>query len=162
MLLPALADPICTLASLKRIARAEASKAAERLWPLVAPDSYTDLMVPYGPRSSVLSIRRLEAGCILAIRSGHGDFADYHVRFHYNNALLYCLCGKRKSPLHFYFCCKGKATKTFPGPPSNNLHWLLCTKTGINKLAKWFTDSCFYQEICLRHTHNPAVINTVL
>jgi hypothetical protein len=156
-LLPAPADPICTLASLKRIARTEASKAARRLWPLVAPDAYTNLMIPYGPGSSVLSIRRPEAGRILAIRSGHGDFADYHTRFNHNDALLYCSCGKRKSPLHFYFCRKGKATKALPGPPADNLQWLLCTSAGINKLAKWFTDTGFYQKICPGHSHGPAV-----
>jgi ribonuclease HI len=160
-LLPDPADSICTLASLKRIARTKASKATRRLWPLVAPDSYIDLTVPYGLGSSVLSIRRPEAGRILAIRSGHGDFADYHTRFHHNDALLYCSCGKRKSPLHFYFCRKGKATKSLPGPPSDNLQWLLCTSTGINKLAKWFTDTRFYQEICPGHTRGPAVINSV-
>ena len=144
MLLPVLADSICTLASLKQIAHAEASKAARRLWALVALDSYIDLTVPYRPESSVLSISRLEAGRILAIRSSHGDFADYYTRFHYDDALLYCSCRKRKSPLHFYFCCKGKATKSLPGPPSNKLQWLLCTSTSINKLAKWFTVTCFY------------------
>jgi hypothetical protein len=143
-LLPVPADSICTLASLKRIAHAEASKAARRLWPLVALDSYTDLMVPYGPGSSVLSIRRLEAGYILAIRSGHRDFADYHTRFHHEDALLYGSCGRKKSLLHFYFCRKGKAATPLLGPLSKKLQWLLCTSAGTNKLAKWITDTRFY------------------
>ena len=119
-------------------------------------------MVPYGPGSSVLSIRRPEAGRILAIRSGHGDFADYHTRFHHEDALLYCSCGKKKSPLHFYFCRKGKAATPLPGPPSKKLQWLLCTNAGINKLAKWITDTRFYQEICPEHRRGPVLANSVL
>ena len=86
-----------------------------------APDSYIDLMVPYGPRSSILSIRRLEAGYILAIRSGYRDFTDYYTRFHYVDALLYCSCGRKKSPLYFYFCCRGKAATPLLGPLSEKL-----------------------------------------
>ena len=156
--LPLPASPICTLASLKRIARTEASKAARRLWPLVAPTSYKDFMIPYGPGSSILSLHRPEAGRILAIRSGHGDFADYHTRFSHDNALLYCSCGKKKSPLHFYFCRRGKATQPLPGPPSEKLQWLLGTSTGLNKLAKWLIDTRFYQEICPSHSRGPAAV----
>jgi hypothetical protein len=51
-----LADFICTLASLKQIAYAKASKAAKSLWPLVALDLYKDFIVFYRLGSSVLSI----------------------------------------------------------------------------------------------------------
>jgi hypothetical protein len=43
---------------------------------------------------------------LLAARSGHGDFADYHERFAHEGADLECSCGRRKAPEHFLICDK--------------------------------------------------------
>jgi len=77
------------------------------------------------------------------------DFADYHVQFNHTDALLQCSCGKTKAPLHFYFCREGKALRTLcKGPPLYTIPWLLGTTTGAVQLAKWLTNTKFYQDIC--------------
>lgn len=41
---------------------------------------------------------------LIAARSGHGDFADYHRRFKHTDAKLKCVCGLEASPTHFVRC----------------------------------------------------------
>ncbi len=145
---------ICTLASLKRIARTKAKEATVQLWRTTAPAKYKELQIDYGPKTSLLLISRPISGRILAARSHHGDFADYHTRFNHEDATLECSCGKRKSPLHFYFCRKGKAIKTLCNqPPSEAIPWLLGTLAGAKRLADWLTTTKFYQDIC-PHRHS--------
>jgi hypothetical protein len=53
-----------------------------------------------------LSLPRRHLGYLLAARSHHGDFADYHERFHPGQATLECACGRQKSPTHLFYCRK--------------------------------------------------------
>ncbi|KFG77542.1 reverse transcriptase [Metarhizium anisopliae] len=53
-----------------------------------------------------LALLRRLLGYLLAARSHHGDFADYHERFHPGQATLECLCGRHKSPTHLFYCRK--------------------------------------------------------
>jgi ribonuclease HI len=148
--LPLPVDAICTLASLKRIAKTEAKRAVLQLWRVTAPASYQELQIQYYP--SLLPLKRQDLGRILAARSHHGDFTDYHIRFNHTDALLTCSCGKQKSPLHFFFCRKGKAVKTLSRkPPSEAIPWLLGSPAGTEKLAEWLSQTEFYQRICLPH-----------
>ncbi|RAL63708.1 hypothetical protein DID88_003355 [Monilinia fructigena] len=41
---------------------------------------------------------------LLATRTAHGDFAQYHRRFGHTEAELTCLCGFEKAPNHLVFC----------------------------------------------------------
>ena len=151
--LPTPANTICSLASLKRIAKTAAKRAALQLWSTTAPASYRELLISYGPSSSLLTLERHATGRILAARSHHGDFADYHIRFNHTDATLECSCGKRKSPLHLFFCRKGKAIKNLSNqPPSIAIPWLLGSVAGTKRLAEWLTATKFYQEICPRHS----------
>jgi ribonuclease HI len=156
--LPPPANAICTLASLKRIAKSAARKAVLQLWSTIAPATYKELLISYGPSSSLLTLERHATGRILAARSHHGDFADYHIRFNHTDATLECSCGKRKSPLHFFFCRKGKAIKTLSKqPPSVAIPWLLGTAEGTKRLAAWLGTTKFYQDICLRHSTSSPI-----
>jgi len=143
--LPAPDNAICTLASLKRIARAETKRSTLQLWKTTAPANYKELQIEYRPKTSLLTLERPISGRILAARSHHGDFAHYHTRFNHEDATLECSCGKRKSPLHFFFCCKGKAIKTLCNqPPSEAIPWLLGTLAGAKRLADWLIATRFY------------------
>ncbi|OAA55357.1 Ribonuclease H-like protein [Akanthomyces lecanii RCEF 1005] len=53
-----------------------------------------------------LSLPRRLLGYLLTARSQHGDFAEYHERFHPGQATLECPCGRQKSPTHLFYCRK--------------------------------------------------------
>ncbi|KAI0994358.1 hypothetical protein K3495_g13824 [Podosphaera aphanis] len=68
------------------------------------PNSYARLGIktaPYFPKELLLGRKAL--GQLIAARTGHGDFAAYHIRFGHEEARLNCLCGSLKTPTHFLF-----------------------------------------------------------
>jgi ribonuclease HI len=146
--LPTPTNAICSLASLKRLAKTEAKRALGQLWLSTAPASYIDLRISYSSSPYELYLDRAALGRILATRTNHGDFATYHIRFDHINATLTCSCGYKKTPLHFFFCRLGKARIAFKGAPSEVIPSLLGTTKGAARLAKWLTDSQFYQKTC--------------
>jgi hypothetical protein len=151
--LPTPANTVCTLASLKRIARTNARLAATQLWSVTAPANYNELLVKYSTNADELRLSRAALGRILAARSQHGDFAAYHERFNHNNATLNCSCGRPKSPLHFYFCKKSTVRKlTHRNPTSEAIPWLLGTAKGALELADWITASKYFTVVCRPHS----------
>lgn len=154
--LPHPPHPTHSLASLKRLAKSSALEASNTLWTLVAPQPYRDLGITTAPRKpSELNLPRPLLGRILASRTGHGDFADYHERFNHEDANLHCRCGKRKSTLHFFFCriAKRRARRP-PGPPSEVIAFLLGSGKGARTLAAWLAETRFYEDICPRNPVN--------
>ena len=150
--LPAPANALCTLASLKRIAKAAAKAATIKHWAATAPANYTELIIGPSRNSDELLLQRASLGRILAARTQHGDFAAYHNRFNHLNATLDCSCGYPKSPLHFFFCRHSTARELADrAPASEAIPWLLGTATGAKKLASWITDSNYFTDICPRH-----------
>jgi Reverse transcriptase (RNA-dependent DNA polymerase)/Endonuclease-reverse transcriptase len=149
--LPFPAENRLSYASLRRWARAAAPAASQRLWHTVAPPTYQDLGINSTPaRPEELWLARSLLGRLLAARSGHGDFADYHERFNHEDAHLLCSCGSRKSPLHFFFCRRGRRRAKRPlGPPGTAVP-LLSTAKGAKKLASWLADTKFFEDICPR------------
>jgi ribonuclease HI len=142
-----------SFASLKRQAKTDAMTAAHTLWMSTAPQSYQDLGITSSHgRPEELRLPRLLLGHILAARSGHGDFADFHERFQHEDAYLHCRCGARKSPIHFFFCriAKRRAPRP-PGPPSEVIPFLLGTGKGAARLAAYLTETRFFEDICPRH-----------
>src|SRR5438045_3523151 len=62
--------------------------------------------------------------CLLALRSSHGDFSWYHMKFAHNDAKLDCSCGQKKTPTHLVHCRKmarlfGQWPVQPPFPPSS-------------------------------------------
>lgn len=141
-----------TLASLQRWAKSTVPQATNKLWQTVAPQLYRDLAIQTSTSNpKELLLTRAMLGRIIAARSGHGDFADYHERFNHEDAHLHCRCGARKAPLHFFFCKIAKRrAKRPPGPPSTALDELLGTTSGISKLVTWLKKTRFYEDICPR------------
>jgi ribonuclease HI/endonuclease/exonuclease/phosphatase (EEP) superfamily protein YafD len=145
-------DAICTLASLKRTAKASAKKADRLYWEKSAPVNYTELYIGLASNSDELNLPRLALGHILAARTHHGDFNAYHQRFNHEDATVYCSCGRLKSPLHFYFCKQSSVKKlTHNRPASEAIPWLLGSARGVTALAKWIVDSRFFIDVCKRH-----------
>jgi ribonuclease HI len=142
-------------AALKRHTKTSAAARAHTHWMKVAPQAYQDLEITTFPtRPEELKLPRPILGRILAARSKHGDFADYHERFNHQDAHLFCRCGTRKSPIHFFFCriAKRKIARPPgpPGPPYEIIPFLLGTPKGAMKLATWISESRFFEDICPR------------
>jgi hypothetical protein len=78
-------------------------------------------------------LNRINVGRVLAARSAHGDYADYHERFAHETELT-CQCGKRKSPLHTWTCSKRNFTLS-----ENFVAKLLPTNTGLTYLPSGTT-----------------------
>ena len=105
-------DTICTLVSLKRIAKAKAYQAINSLWAVIAPLSYNDLHIKYNPKLDKLYLDQASLGHILVTRSYYRDFIDYYLCFYYYNTIFYYSCRRRKSLLYFYFCSKSNVYKS--------------------------------------------------
>ncbi|OAQ60081.1 reverse transcriptase [Purpureocillium lilacinum] len=91
--LPEPADALPTLAHLRRIARQQSRDAFEAWWDASAPDQYKPLhLKPTTGCPPELKLPRPLLHHLLAARSRHGDFADYHVRFNHDDARLSCSC----------------------------------------------------------------------
>ena len=145
-----LGETTYTLAALRRWCKSRAPEALEKLWGTVAPSSYKELYITTSPlKPKELLLSRYILGKILAARTGHGDFADYHERFNHEDALLHCRCGARKAPLHFFFCriAKRRIPRP-PGRPSEVIPRLLGTAKGTETLAKWLHQTRFFEDIC--------------
>ncbi|KAI0996781.1 Protein disulfide-isomerase [Podosphaera aphanis] len=115
-------------------------------WERNAPKRYQDLHIGVSPRlPPELFLPRRILGKLLAARSGHGDFADYHRRFNHNNAELYCSCGQEKSPEHLFFCRHIRRDHRQPrNLPRTNLdsviRWTLGTSDGAKSFHSWCVD----------------------
>ena len=139
-------------ASLKRQAKSTIKASLQRYWQAKAPKSYQDLWITSSPRCpDELHLPRHHLARVLAARTRHGDFADYHERFNHEDAYIYCQCGARKSPIHFFYCriVKRRLPRT-PGPPSEAIPFLLGTPKGAAILAAWLSETHFYDTICPR------------
>ena len=119
-------------------------------WAQSAPPTYKQLAIPYIPRPPELTLPRPSLGRLLAARSGHGDFAEYHERFNHESALLTCSCGQRKSPQHFFHCLRGEATARHPWE-GLSCREILGTKDGAKLFSEWLQRSNFYSQICPTH-----------
>ena len=108
-------------------------------WESNTPSSYSQLEIKTAPPvPKELRLSRKHLGRIIASRTGHGDFASYHTRFKHQNANLYCQCGSRKTPIHFFFCrIMRRRSGRPPGPISSLIPSLLGTPDGAVKLSKW-------------------------
>ncbi|KAM4067566.1 RNase H domain-containing protein [Hirsutella rhossiliensis] len=101
-----------------------------------APSSYKSL----GLKASLgcppeLHTKRQHLHHLLAARSGHGDFADYHERFNHEEARIECSCGRRKSPTHLLL-----PEGYQPG-----------TRKGFDRFLGLVTEAGFFDRICHRH-----------
>src|SRR5512142_3371353 len=163
-----LANAACALPPSRSITSYSASQAhaeerfddaLQQYWASQAPTRYRDLGITARGRLPMeLSLYRPILARLLAARSGHGDFYDYHERFEHEDAVLYCSCGSSKTPDHFYYCRIGQ-TRARLGTPGRHgrrsqqgqqeaLRWLLGTTAGAERFQRWCQSSRFFVDIC--------------
>ncbi|EED17292.1 conserved hypothetical protein [Talaromyces stipitatus ATCC 10500] len=74
--------------------KTQALSTTQTQWQIIAPQTYQDLEITISPkRPEELPLNRLDLGRIIAARTGHGDFVNYHKCFNHDDAYLLCWCG---------------------------------------------------------------------
>lgn len=145
-------QPKLSIAALNLWNSSQMKQAREKWWNNYAQKSYIRLGIntaPVFPEELLLSRKSL--GQIIAARTGHGDFANYHTRFKHKDANMHCLCGSPKSPTHFLFCRTLRRRGGRPaGPIRSLIPKLLRTPEGAIIFTKWLEQARFFEQICPR------------
>ena len=150
--LPEPADALPTLAHLRRIARQQSRDAFEAWWDASAPDQYKPLhLKPTTGCPPELELPRPLLHHLLAARSRHGDFADFHVRFNHDDARLSCSCGRRKEPSHLFYCRKILPRHRMRLAPSPTAAVNRAIGRDFDKFVKLAKASSFFEWACPRH-----------
>ncbi|OAA58356.1 hypothetical protein LEL_10886 [Akanthomyces lecanii RCEF 1005] len=98
---------IPTAAHIRRLAREWLPRAVSQWWKENASAKYSALGLSFSTQvTPELDLPRRLLGHLLAARTGHGDFAAYHERFHHEDYSPDCLCGRRKDEKHIFYCRK--------------------------------------------------------
>lgn len=112
-----------SFSSLVQLHKIKTNESRDKWWKSNAPNSYTKFEIEHAPKMpQELSLSRKSLSRIIAARTGHGDFAEYHIRFNHADAQLYCHCGSTKTPIHFFFC---RILRRKRGRPSGNINTLI-------------------------------------
>ncbi len=150
--LPQPPNAIPTLAHLRRIARQRLKTSFELWWRDAAPERYKGFELRATNKCPPeLKIPRPALHHLLAARTYHGDFADYHERFNHADARLTCSCGRRKSPTHIFYCRKilpHHRIRLTPTPERAISRTLGCDFDRYTELG---AKSSFFSTVCRRH-----------
>ena len=147
--LPELPEALPTLANIRRIAKKWPKDAFQKWWQENTPDTYKAL----GLKATTtcpeeLHITRPALHHLLAARSHHGDFADYHEKFNHADARTSCSCNRRKSPSHIFYCRKvmpRHRMRLNPSPTAAINHAIGSDFKKFNELqasTRFFSDIC--------------------
>ncbi|EKG09164.1 hypothetical protein MPH_13848 [Macrophomina phaseolina MS6] len=89
----------------RRRNREERSRIYEAWWEEHQTPTYRHLGLKIRKgRNNELALPRQTLHRLLAERTGHGDFAEYHRRLKHERAKLTCKCGAEKAQWHFIDC----------------------------------------------------------
>lgn len=142
-----------THAAVKRMIKEQLWQSANTSWHnwlRSADRTYSGLALEADKPPKELTLARPALALLLAARSGHGDFADYHIRFNHEDAVLTCSCGALKAPTHFFYCPNAQP-RILPGKhPGQALPFLLGSYKGAQQFAEWIKSSQFYITTCPR------------
>ncbi|KID93327.1 Endonuclease/exonuclease/phosphatase, partial [Metarhizium majus ARSEF 297] len=149
---PEPADAVPTLAFLRKTARQRSRIAVQAWWDASAPDKYQSLTLKF-PSSCPpeLALPRTILHHLLAARTSHGDFADYHERFHHSDACVTCSCGRRKAPTHLFYCRKIQPRCRMRLAPSPTVAINQAIGRDFDKFVKLVKASSFFEKICPHH-----------
>lgn len=96
---------VITTAYLRRLMNQKRQELLDNWWNKACPFRYKDLELQMRLRKPPeLNLPRRLLHALIASRTGHGNFAEYHRRFHHEDANLECACGKETNPTHFIRC----------------------------------------------------------
>lgn len=144
-----------SLARIKRYMRRGVRVQSTRWWyeapPSNAINNYKLLLDirPSTKPSPVLALPRLTLHHLLAARSGHGDFADYHERLGHE-AAINCSCGRRKHPTHIFYCRKVSPDRRLRLNPARGAIKAALTKN-FERFTQLAEDTSFFTKVCPRH-----------
>ncbi|EXU95536.1 reverse transcriptase domain protein [Metarhizium robertsii] len=149
---PEPADAVPTLAFLRKTARQRSKIAVQAWWDASAPDKYQGLTLKF-PSSCPpeLALPRSILHHLLAARTHHGDFADYHERFRHDDACIKCSCGRRKAPTHLFYCRKIQPRCRMRLAPSPTVAINQAIGKDFDKFVKLVKASSFFEKICPHH-----------
>ncbi|KAM4063341.1 RNase H domain-containing protein [Hirsutella rhossiliensis] len=141
-----------TYAFIKRQAKAAASRDFQDWWAAATPSSYKSLelkaLLGCPPE---LHTKRQHLRHLLAARSGHGDFADYHERFDHQEVRIECSCGRRKSPTHIFYCRKISTRHRLRLVPTADEAISQALGRGFDRFLGLVMETGFFDRICHRH-----------
>ncbi|PHH92207.1 hypothetical protein CDD83_8407 [Cordyceps sp. RAO-2017] len=141
-----------TYAFIKRQAKAAARRDFQEWWAAAAPSSYKSLglkaLLGCPPE---LHTKRQHLHRLLAARSGHGDFADYHERFDHQEARVTCSCGRKKSPTHLFYCRKVSTRYRLRLAPTADKAISQALGRDFSRFLGLATSAEFFDRICHRH-----------
>ncbi|KAM4056736.1 RNase H domain-containing protein [Hirsutella rhossiliensis] len=145
-------DALPTLAYLRKVARQRPKDAFKAWWEVSAPQQYRvlDLDATTGCPPE-LTIPRPLLHHLLAARTHHGDFADYHERLNHDDARLTCSCGRRKEPKHLFYCRKIAPRHRMRLAPSPSAAVNRAIGRDFDQFVKVAKASSFFGTICPRH-----------
>lgn len=143
-----------TLTWIRKNAKAWPRQEIKQWWRKAAPKGYQDFGIASAPaKPAELSLPRAVLGRLVAARTGHGDFQEYHQRMGHPDARP-CRCGRARTPVHFRFCALAqrrwkRAKKKSPfGHPSQDIPKLLGTARGASLFAEYVNKTGFFRDLC--------------
>ncbi|MGH7965947.1 MAG: ribonuclease H family protein [Candidatus Binatia bacterium] len=147
--LPKPADAKPTLAHIRRMAKKRSKEAFQSWWQQNAPERYKELNLgATADCPKELLMPRPILHHLLAARSHHGDFADYHERFNHDTARITCSCGRRKTPSHIFYCRKVAPRHRLRLTPSAYVAIHQAIGKDCEKFTNIAKESSFFRNIC--------------
>ncbi|KAF5007695.1 hypothetical protein FDECE_5995 [Fusarium decemcellulare] len=141
-----------TLALIRRQAKAMSHHEFPNWWTNNMPEAYIPLGLEADARCpKELTLPRSTLHHLLAARTHHSDFADYHERFNHANSANNCSCGRRKNACHIFYCRKVAPHKRLRLGLSSLQAIHKAIGTNFLDFAKPAKSTSFFTEICPRY-----------
>lgn len=147
-----------SLAGAERWVRESLQDAFQAWWEKQPAPRIGVLYAPRPQAPAELRLPRRHLARLLAARSGHGDFAQYHERFNHSSAELRCRCGARKTPTHFLFCRYARRRELLQESKGRRIarEEVLTTPEGALAFSRWLAESDYYQRCRRSSSAQPA------
>lgn len=149
-----------TVSGIRSIARQIGVTIAEKWWQRaqdIVSNRYKFWELDYRIRPPrELELSRATLHRLLALRTGHGDYKWYHIRFKHEDASNYCSCGYSKAPYHLVACKKLRFSFfdwplkpiILPSTTKERLSYLKKLVASPQDFAQYLKITRFYTDIC--------------